>query len=214
MFKNPSFLFDIICTVVWLVLAVRYARKGLLASIIQLTGNLFSLLGAWRLSAVSAGWVFQQFLAGGLRTQVAASLAEGGVLDLDAVARQYAGFLPASLRDPVVEACERSLQALLESNAAALADTVVHGVLEPLLTPVLSLALGLVNKLPLIGAVNRGLGFLAGGITGLVDLYLVLCVLWALVVVTGGSLSALNEAVLGDSVFYQMFNMVNPFVPH
>lgn len=233
MFKNPSFLFDIICTVVWLVLAVRYARKGLLASIIQLTGNLFSLLGAWRLSAVSAGWVFQQFLAGGLRMQVAASLAEGGILDLDAVARQYAGFLPASLRDPVVEACERSLQALLENNAAALADTVVHGVLEPLLTPVLSLALffviygllrmlvsllvtvlGLVNKLPLIGAVNRGLGFLAGGITGLVDLYLVLCVLWALVVVTGGSLSALNEAVLGDSVFYQMFNMVNPFVPH
>ena len=149
------------------------------------------------------------------------------------MARQYAGFLPASLREPVVEACERSLQALLESNAAALADTVVHGVLEPLLTPVLSLALffviygllrmlvsllvtvlGLVNKLPLIGAVNRGLGFLAGGITGLVDLYLVLCVLWALVVVTGGSLSALNEAVLGDSVFYQMFNMVNPFVPH
>lgn len=41
----------------------------------------------------------------------------------------------------MVEACERSLQALLESNAAALADTVVHGVLEPLLTPVLSLAL-------------------------------------------------------------------------
>lgn len=52
MFKNPSFLFDIICTVVWLVLAVRYARKGLLASIIQLTGNLFSLLGAWRLSLI------------------------------------------------------------------------------------------------------------------------------------------------------------------
>ena len=26
MFKNPSFLFDIVCTVVWLLLAVRYAR--------------------------------------------------------------------------------------------------------------------------------------------------------------------------------------------
>ena len=31
MFKNPSFLFDIVCTVVWLLLAVRYARKGFLA---------------------------------------------------------------------------------------------------------------------------------------------------------------------------------------
>ena len=48
MFKNPSFLFDILCTVVWLVLMVRYARKGFLASIVQLFGNLISLLGAPR----------------------------------------------------------------------------------------------------------------------------------------------------------------------
>ena len=39
MFKNPSFLFDIVCTVVWLLLAVRYARKGFLASSVQLGGN-------------------------------------------------------------------------------------------------------------------------------------------------------------------------------
>ena len=51
MFKNPSFLFDILCTVVWLVLMARYARKGFLASIVQLFGNLISLLGARQLSA-------------------------------------------------------------------------------------------------------------------------------------------------------------------
>ena len=43
MFKNPSFLFDIVCTVVWLLLAVRYARKGFLAASVQLGGNVFSL---------------------------------------------------------------------------------------------------------------------------------------------------------------------------
>lgn len=59
MFKNPSFLFDILCTVVWLVLMVRYARKGFLASIVQLFGNLISLLGARQLSAACAGWVFE-----------------------------------------------------------------------------------------------------------------------------------------------------------
>ena len=36
MFKNPSFLFDIVCTVVWLLLAVRYARKGFLLSLIHI----------------------------------------------------------------------------------------------------------------------------------------------------------------------------------
>ena len=51
MFKNPSFLFDIICTAAWIILVVRYARKGFLSSIVQLVGNLFSLLGAKELSA-------------------------------------------------------------------------------------------------------------------------------------------------------------------
>ena len=52
MFKNPSFLFDIVCTVVWLLLAVRYARKGFLAASVQLGGNVFSLVGA----RVFSGW--------------------------------------------------------------------------------------------------------------------------------------------------------------
>ena len=65
MFKNPSFLFDIICTAAWIILVVRYARKGFLSSIVQLVGNLFSLLGAKELSAACAGWVFEHMLAGG-----------------------------------------------------------------------------------------------------------------------------------------------------
>ena len=94
MFKNPSFLFDIICTVVWIVLVVRYARKGFLSSIVQLVGNLFSLIGARQLSAACAGWVFEHMLAGGFRTQIAASLSADGVVDLSGIAEKYAGFLP------------------------------------------------------------------------------------------------------------------------
>ena len=57
MFKNPSFLFDIICTVVWLLLAVRYARKGFLASVVQLAGSLFSLTGARAFSEIGRAHV-------------------------------------------------------------------------------------------------------------------------------------------------------------
>ena len=57
MFKNPSFIFDILCTVVWLVLAIRYARKGFLAGVVQLTGNLISLFGARQFSGGAAGQV-------------------------------------------------------------------------------------------------------------------------------------------------------------
>ena len=197
MFKNPSFLFDIICTAAWIILVVRYARKGFLSSIVQLVGNLFSLLGAKELSAACAGWVFEHMLAGGFRTQIAANIAAGGAVDLSGIAEKYAGFLPASFRASIVAACERSIGAVLADNAVVLADSIVENVLQPLLTPVITLVLfflfyallrllvsmlvtvlGLVNKLPVIGTVNRGLGWLVGGATALLDIYLVLCILW------------------------------------
>ncbi len=118
-------------------------------------------------------------------------------MNLSGIAQQYAGFLPESFRASIVAACERSIGAVLADNAVVLADTIVEKVLQPLLTPVIMLVLffvfyallrllvsmlvtvlGLVNKLPVVGTVNRALGWLVGGGTALLDLYLVLCVVW------------------------------------
>jgi len=231
MFKNPSFLFDIVCTVVWLLLLFYYAHKGFLAAVVQLLGNVTSLVGAHHFASWAAGQLFDRFLAGGFRTQLAESFAEGGAVNLTAIAEKYAGFLPESLRVSIVAACERSVSAALNDSAVVLADTVVEHVIQPLLTPVLSLVLffvayallrmfismlvtvlGLVNKLPVVGTVNRWLGLSVGGLASLVDIYLVLCVVWAIIVVTGGSLNVLNDTVMSASFYYKLFNLFNPFI--
>ena len=54
--------------------------------------------------------------------------------------------------------------------------------------------------------------WLVGGGTALMDLYLVLCVVWGLVVITGGSLSVLNDTVMSGSLYYKVFNLFNPFL--
>ena len=231
MFKNPSFIFDIICTVVWLLLAVRYARKGFLAAVVQLTGNLVSLFGARQFSGWAAGQVFEQVFANSFRDQIAASISAEGAVSLSGIAAKYAGFLPESFRASIVEACERSISAVLNDNAVVLADVIVQKVLAPLLTPVISLVLffvafallrmlvsllvtvlGLVNKLPVIGAVNHGLGCGVGALASLVDIYLALCVVWALIVITGGNLTVLNDTVMSGSLYYKAFNLFNPFL--
>ena len=231
MFKNPSFIFDIICTVVWLLLAVRYARKGFLAAVVQLTGNLVSLFGARQFSGWAAGQVFEQVFANSFRDQIAASISAEGAVSLSGIAAKYAGFLPESFRASIVAACERSIGAVLADNAVVLADSIVENVLQPLLTPVITLVLfflfyallrllvsmlvtvlGLVNKLPVIGTVNRGLGWLVGAGTALLDVYLVLCILWGLIVITGGSLNVLNDTVMSTSLYYKIFNLFNPFL--
>ena len=87
----------------------------------------------------------------------------------------------------------------------------LHALLR-LLVSMLVTVLGLVNKLPVVGTVNRGLGWLVGGGTALMDIYLVLCVVWGLVVITGGSLSVLNDTVMSGSLYYKVFNLFNPFL--
>ena len=221
MFKNPSFIFDIICTVVWLLLAVRYARKGFLAAIVQLTGNLVSLFGARQFSGWAAGQVFEQFFANSFRDQIAASISAEGAVSLSGIAAKYAGFLPESFRASIVEACERSISAVLSDNAVVLADVIVQKVLAPLLTPVISLVLFfvafallrmLVSLLVTVGAVNHWLGWGVGALASLVDIYLVLCVVWALIVITGGNLTVLNDTVMSGSLYYKAFNLFNPFL--
>ena len=81
-----------------------------------------------------------------------------------------------------------------------------------LLVSMLVTVLGLVNKLPVIGTVNRGLGWLVGGATALLDIYLVLCILWGIIVITGGNLNVLNDTVMSSSLYYKIFNLFNPFL--
>ena len=231
MFMNPSFLFDIMCTAVWLGLTVHYARKGLLAALVQLGGNLFSFVGAQRLAAWGSGELFDRFFAGSFRERIAAGLAAGGAADLTQIAERYAGFLPEELRRQAVQACEQALAGLLTDNVLVMADTIVQDVIRPLLTPVFSVVLfflcfaalrmvisllvtvlGLVNRLPVLGAVNRFFGVAAGLAAGLADVFLLLCVVWALVVITGGNLPCLNGTALGESYYYQIFSQINPFL--
>ena len=51
-----------------------------------------------------------------------------------------------------------------------------------------------------------------GALASLVDIYLVLCVVWALIVITGGNLTMLNDTVMSGSLYYKVFNVFNPFV--
>ena len=207
---NPSFLFDIMCSVVWLGLTIHYARRGLLAALVQIVGNLFSLIGAQQLAAWGSGALFDRFFAGSFRERIAAGLAAGGAADLGLIAERYAGFLPESVRRQAVEACERALDGLLTDNVLVMADTIVQDVIRPLLTPVFSLVLFF-----LCFAGLRMLISLLVTVLGLVNhlpLVVLLCVVWALMVITGGNLPGLNEAALGGSVYYTIFSRLNPFM--
>lgn len=231
LFTKPSFVFDIICVAAVLLLAARYARKGLMASLVGMAGTLVSLIAAHVFSTRAAPWLFDRLMADSFRERIAATLAEQGSVDLAALTESFAGFLPESFRRSVIDTFTQSVTGALSGNSAALADSIVTDVIQPLMTPVISIVLyfvvfaacrllisflttvlGNVNRLPVLGGVNRTLGFFVGLAAGLIDLFLALCVIWALIVITGGSLPVLNDETLAASWFYQLFLQLNPFV--
>lgn len=231
LFTKPSFIFDIICIAALLIIALVYARKGFAAGVVQFAGTLVSLVGGRLVADWAAPVIFTRFLAPNFITRVTEMIGPGNVYDLGAIVQEHLGFLPESIVEPVVASLEGSLSLALCSTAESLAQVIVSDLIAPLFTPVIAIVLFFVaftllrmaasflvtllsnlNKLPVLGGVNYWLGFAAGLLAGLLDVFLVLCVVWALIVITGGGLPFLNDAALADSIVYRLFGRINPFM--
>ena len=218
--------FDLILLAILLLVAMRYAGKGFAAALVQFAGNLASLLGASIFSQNIAPVLFTNFFENNFTTSIEKTLADGGQLQLDQLVEKYAGFLPNEIQQSIIQ----SAGGVLTGSAPELAEQVVNQVIAPLLTPIIAIVVFFVafalckvivgfvvavltnfNRIPILGSVNKLLGFAMGLLAGVVDLYLILCAVWAIIVVTGWSIPWLNQQVLGESIGFSLFGQFNPF---
>ena len=223
---NAAIVFDLVMLALLLVVAFAYARRGFAAGLVQFVGNLASLIGALVLSHQASPLLFEKFFQNGFVTSIQNTLTAEGTVNIQSTIEKYAGFLPESIK----ESLTASAAGLLDSGAPDLAVKLVDEVIAPLLTPIIAIVLffvafalcrllvGLlvavltnVNRIPVMGSVNRMFGFLMGLAAGVVDLYLVLCAVWAVIVITGGSIGFLNDQALAGSITYSLFGRFNPF---
>lgn len=223
---NAAIVFDLVMLALLLVVAFAYARRGFAAGLVQFVGNLASLIGALVLSHQASPLLFEKFFQNGFVTSIQNTISSEGTVNIQGTIEKYAGFLPESIK----ESLTASASSLLDSGAPDLAAKLVDEVIAPLLTPIIAIVLffvafalcrllvGLlvavltnVNRIPVMGSVNRFFGFLMGLLAGVVDLYLVLCAVWAVIVITGGSIGFLNDQALAGSITYSLFGRFNPF---
>lgn len=223
---NAAIVFDLVMLALLLVVAFAYDRRGFAAGLVQFVGNLASLIGALVLSHQASPLLFEKFFQNGFVTSIQNTLTAEGTVNIQSTIEKYAGFLPESIK----ESLTTSAAGLLDSGAPDLAAKLVDEVIAPLLTPIIAIVLffvafalcrllvGLlvavltnVNRIPVMGSVNRFFGFLMGLLAGVVDLYLVLCAVWAVIVITGGSIGFLNDQALAGSITYSLFGRFNPF---
>ena len=71
-----------------------------------------------------------------------------------------------------------------------------------------------INALPLVGTVNKVLGFALGFVSGTLNCWILSLALWLIATVSGGKLEVLNFSVLQSSALYRLLETLNPFVVH
>ena len=218
---TPAFILDIALIVVIVATVIHYARKGFVAGIIDLVGNLFSIALAWFVSGKVSPTVFENFFKSGLIEKTTQTLQQGS-FDLESILGGLEGLVPQSMMDSILA----SADSVLNSQAPNMAQQVVEQIISPLVVPLITVVLFFatfvlcrlvvaflvavltnLNKVPLLGSFNRALGVVAGLVGGVI-----LCMIWAIIVITSNNLPVLNDSALSGSYFYSFFSVYNPFM--
>lgn len=224
---TPAILMDAILLAVLVVTMLRYAKKGFVAGLIGLVGSLASMALAWIVSGSVSPAVFENLFKSGLTERMAETLRQQGEGGLNAILDGLSGFLPQRFLDDVAARAAE----LFHSGAPDVAQRVVEELIAPLMVPLITVVLFFatfvlcrvlvallvasltnLNKIPVLGGVNRLLGMAVGFAAGLVHVLLGLCLVWAVVVITNGTLPGLNDTALSGSILYRLFSAYNPFL--
>lgn len=100
---SPAILLDIALVGVVVFTVAYYMRRGFLAGLLGLVGNLASLALAWFISGRVSPTLFENFFKSGLIDQTAQLISEQGAAGVQAILDKFSAFLPASLLESITQ---------------------------------------------------------------------------------------------------------------
>ena len=194
-------VYDVIFLLLVLGAAEAGRRRGFASGLVSLIGSVAGIIGGTYGTRVWAGGIYDKYVASHVTDVVADTLEKTGG-DL-AQAIHALTFLPQSIQ-----------QKLIDTVSAASSNAVpqVVNALEPLFLPVIQAVVFLsvwivvrvlcrmlgrvlrgINAIPLIGGLNRILGFAFGFVSGLLNCWIWSILLWVAANLTGGKLEVPDE---------------------
>ncbi len=220
-------ILDAIVAVVFISTVFMYIKRGFVASLLNLMGTLASLLIGVIVSNILAPVIFDNFIKDSLTESVQENINTYGSASIEDTLAGLLDVFPQAFVNNVTGA----VSGVVESNAAGAAQGFVENVAQPFFIPVISVIIFIivfiickiiatilektlgkaVNRLPIVGGLNKALGGVLGIAGGAINAVLVLFLFWFALAITGGNLPAFSNADLNGSFFYRLFLEYNPF---
>ncbi len=226
MYSLIGIFIDALVLVVIVATIFSYIKRGFVSSLVNIVGNLGSLLLALFLSTRLAPVIFDAFLKDMLVENTTEAITSGGAAAADGLLSGFLSIFPDAFTNSLMQ----TYSTAISTNAGQSAELIVNDVMAPVVTPIVSLVLFLIifivlkiifflieksmrgiNRIPLVGGANRALGAVLGIVGGLINSVLVLCLFWALLAISGGNLPEFTQADMAKSIAFGIFTEFNPF---
>ncbi len=218
---------DVLLVIVFVATLFHYINKGFVASFVNLVSMLGSFIISFIISNALSDVVFNTFFRQGLVDSTQENINNYGTYTADNFLQGIMSVFPQTFQASV----QNSISTIINSNAANAATGIVDSVVAPILTSFISLVIFIVffiiclilfkfiggpigktiNKLPIVGGINKLLGGVMGIFGGIINMLLVLLLFWFLLAITNSTLAAFSAQDLTSSFFFRLFTQYNPF---
>lgn len=213
-------LYDALFVLLLWLMAKSGQRKGFVSTLLSLSGTLIGILSGVVVSRAVAPALYRDVIGVAIGERIRESVAGYGS-NLSAAVAELS-FLPASFRTLLLTALRSAtgdvvprivdaLEPLFLPMLQALVFVVVCLVVR-LLVGVLARMMRGINAVPLVGDLNKLLGFLMGLVSGALDCWLLAMALWALSGFAVGRFPFLAPDLLARSAVYRLLGNFNPFI--
>ncbi len=208
-------ILDVIVAALAVICFIVGWKRGLISTLLGLAGFAIALLGSWWASGKLAAVIYDRFmkdkLVDALSQKIANDAVESGTWGV------LNGFINKILTGAAGESTGAASETIVDGMLAEPATALVRAILFIVLFLVLLLVVKLIarafkglNKVPVIGGVNRIGGGVIGLAEGLLFCYLVVAVVAIIVTLTADSLGWLNTGVIGESRLFSLLYNFNP----
>lgn len=223
-------LIDILLAVLIIVFAVASFKKGFISSLLSFFGTAISWVFAVILSGPTSTWIYSTLIKSSMTKMLTERITEASNTAFDSLYNSIPQFIVNTAKTINID-----LDSVLISNTDKSVEIAVNGINNGIVSPVITLIIRaaiailllilftfiirkliklfkLVNKIPLIGPLNRFLGIVFGILEGCLVTAIV-CIVFSIVLdIAGGQIFSINESVLNSTIIFKFFEQFNPIV--
>ncbi len=225
-----SLIIDLVFIGIILIFAFIGLSRGFIKEIVSLIGVILALVVSFYLSRIFADFIFETFVKDTVVEKISetiVSTAENSVNGVVDVIPEYIVSAAKSMGFDITSSVNNNIASDIESTATSVSTSIVEDVAGPLISGLISVvlfiilfiilkiligliskALNLVAKLPVIKSANKLLGFSVGLIRGVLTVVICCYVLTILVNTNDNGLFGITNDRLDSSFILGIYNKI------